>query len=263
MGPPPVERPLTATGPGAPALALVHGFTLTGHSFLPLLAHLSTLADLPGTARLPDLPGHGASGGTRVSGLSEAAELLGCSVGRAHYLGYSMGSRVVLRLALDRPDLVVSMVLVGVGPGIEDAALARERRLADEALAARIERDGVASFVDAWLQRPMFSSLSEEASARQDRLSNTAAGLAHALRVLGPGACDPMWEELSRIEVPVLLLAGEADSKFAGLGARAAAAIGKNAAFAPVPGAGHAAHLERPAAVAALLGRHLKVLRGV
>ncbi len=46
--------------------------------------------------------------------------------------------------------------------------------------------------------------------------------------------------------MPVLVLAGEHDEQFAALGRRMADAIGRNATFARVPGAGHAAHLEQP-----------------
>jgi pimeloyl-ACP methyl ester carboxylesterase len=44
------------------------------------------------------------------------------------------------------------------------------------------------------------------------------------------------------------VLAGEHDAKFRALGERLAAAIGPSATFDVVPGAGHTAHLEQPAA---------------
>jgi 2-succinyl-6-hydroxy-2,4-cyclohexadiene-1-carboxylate synthase len=51
--------------------------------------------------------------------------------------------------------------------------------------------------------------------------------------------------------MPVLVVAGERDERFAAVGERLVAAVGGNATLAIVPGAGHAAHLERPAEVAA------------
>jgi 2-succinyl-6-hydroxy-2,4-cyclohexadiene-1-carboxylate synthase len=53
--------------------------------------------------------------------------------------------------------------------------------------------------------------------------------------------------------MPVLLIVGELDSKFTAIARRMADLIGSNARTAVIPGAGHAAHLERPAAVAAAL----------
>ena len=46
--------------------------------------------------------------------------------------------------------------------------------------------------------------------------------------------------------MPVLVLAGADDAKFAALAERMAGEIGANATLALVDGAGHAAHLEQP-----------------
>ncbi len=66
-----------------------------------------------------------------------------------------------------------------------------------------------------------------------------------------------MWDRLGEIDVPVLLMAGEHDSKFSALAFRLAADIGPSAGLSFVPGAGHAAHLERPGSVATILTRFL------
>jgi pimeloyl-ACP methyl ester carboxylesterase len=63
----------------------------------------------------------------------------------------------------------------------------------------------------------------------------------------------PWWDELPRIDVPTLVLWGETDTKFAALGRRLADAIGSNAEAASLVDVGHAAHLEAPDAVAALV----------
>ena len=61
--------------------------------------------------------------------------------------------------------------------------------------------------------------------------------------------------------MPVLVLAGEHDERFAALGRRMAGAIGGNATFATVAGAGHAAHLEQPDAFLAVLRAFLSSQR--
>jgi 2-succinyl-6-hydroxy-2,4-cyclohexadiene-1-carboxylate synthase len=199
-----------------------------------------------------DLPGHGGSGGVRVA-FEEAAGLVGEAGGVGAYVGYSLGGRLCLRLALDRPDLVPALVLIGGSPGIGDPGGRAERREADEGLARRVERDGVAAFLDHWLAGPLFASLPAAVAGREERLANTAEGLAYALRRLGTGAQEPLWERLGELRPPVLLAAGERDPKFAGIAREMAAAIGPSAEVRLVPGAGHAAHLERPAATAALV----------
>jgi 2-succinyl-6-hydroxy-2,4-cyclohexadiene-1-carboxylate synthase len=229
-------------------VVLVHGFTQT-------LASWDVVADrLAGRFEVVtvDVPGHGRSGDLRV-GFQEAAGLVGEVGGVAAYVGYSLGGRLCLRLALDRPDLVSALVLIGGSPGIADPRERAERRAADEALARTIERDGVEAFLDAWLAGPLFATLPREAAGREERLANTAEGLASGLRRLGTGAQEPLWDRLGELRPPVLLVAGELDRKFAGIAREMAAAIGPAARVALVPGAGHAAHLERPAETAALL----------
>jgi 2-succinyl-6-hydroxy-2,4-cyclohexadiene-1-carboxylate synthase len=233
-------------------VALVHGFTQTSASWGPVAERLARWFEVVPV----DLPGHGGSGAVRV-GFAEAAGLVGKAGGPAAYLGYSLGGRLCLRLALDRPDLVEGLVLVGASPGIADPAARAERRAADERLARRIERDGVAAFLDDWLAGPLFATLPEEAAGREERLANTAEGLASALRRLGTGAQEPLWDRLGQLRPPALLVAGERDPKFARIAMEMAAAIGPTAQVALVPGAGHAAHLERPAATAALIEEFL------
>jgi 2-succinyl-6-hydroxy-2,4-cyclohexadiene-1-carboxylate synthase len=241
------------TGPAGRRVVLVHGFTQT------LAAWGAVGERLAGGFQVVrvDLPGHGGSGGVRA-GFAAAAGLVGAAGGVGGYVGYSLGGRLCLRLALDRPDLVRALVLVGASPGIADPAGRAERRAADEALAERVERDGVASFLDTWLAGPLFATLPEAAAGRSDRLANTSEGLAWALRRLGAGAQEPLWGRLAGLRPPTLLVAGERDAKFAALARRMAAAIGPAARVALVGEAGHAVHLERPAELAALVEEFLR-----
>ena len=175
------------------------------------------------------------------------------------WLGYSMGGRVALHVALAAPQLVDRLVLVGATAGIVDAIDRATRREADEAEAARLERVGVDQFLEHWLAQPLFAALSEEAAGLEARRENTVERLAAHLRMLGTGTQEPLWSRLNELAMPVLVAAGERDVKFAALGERMAAAIGDNASLALVPGAGHACHLERPAEFAALVTPFLTV----
>jgi 2-succinyl-6-hydroxy-2,4-cyclohexadiene-1-carboxylate synthase len=231
-----------------PRVVLVHGFTQTLAAWGPVAERLARRCEV---VRV-DLPGHGGSGHIRA-GFAEAAGLVGETGGAGVYVGYSLGGRLCLRLALERPDLVRGLVLVGASPGIADPAERAGRQAADGALAARIEREGVAAFLDRWLAGPLFATLPAEAAGRAERLANTAPGLASALRELGTGAQEPLWDRLPTLRPPVLLVAGELDAKFAAIAGQMAAAVGPRARVALVPEAGHAVHLERPAELAALV----------
>lgn len=235
---------------------LVHGFTQTARSWASVACELS--AQLGGVEVLAlDLPGHGAAAAACPASLSEAASRLASEGGRGVWVGYSMGARPVLRLALDQPGLVERLVLVGATAGIEDEAERSARRRADEALAARLEAIGVEAFLDEWLAGPLFAHLGPEQAGREER-SRDAAGLAWALRRLGTGAEAPMWDRLHELSVPVLVVVGEHDAKFGALAAELARRIGPGATVVRVPSAGHAAPFEQPAAFAALVAAWLR-----
>ena len=233
-------------------LVFVHGFTQTGRSWRPIAERFAEAYEVV----LVDAPGHGGSADIEVD-LAAGAELLGSTGGRATYLGYSMGGRLALHLALARPDLVERLVLIGATAGIDDPDERAARRRADEELATTIERDGVPAFIDRWLQNPLFARLPADAAALAERRRNSVSGLASSLRLAGTGAQEPSWDRLHALAMPVLVLAGEHDEKFRALGERLATSIGANARFEIVPGAGHPAHLERPDAVAGQVERFL------
>jgi 2-succinyl-6-hydroxy-2,4-cyclohexadiene-1-carboxylate synthase len=229
-------------------VVLVHGFTRTLASMEPLASRLRGRHQVVSV----DLPGHGGSPAPRSS-FEAAAQLLGETGGRAAYVGYSLGGRLCLRLALDRPDLVRALVLIGASPGLDDPFERAARRKSDAELADEVERVGVERFLERWLAQPLFATLPPERAGRAERLTNTAANLAQSLRLHGTGAQQSLWDRLATLRPPVLLIAGAADAKFSALARRMATAVGPTAQIALIPDAGHAAHLERPDEAAALI----------
>lgn len=241
----PVSLHVTTVGTG-PHLVLLHGFTQTSASWASLIDQLGPDHQISTV----DLPGHGGSGGFAAD-LTETARLVRDAVAPATVVGYSMGGRVALRLALDHPGAVRALVLIGATAGIDEPTERSTRREADESLADQVEREGTAPFLERWMAMPLFAGLTPQSDDVAARQANRPEDLAASLRLAGTGTMDPpWWNELRRIQVPVLVLAGSFDAKFTRLGNRMAEAIGPGATFVEVVGAGHAAHLERPDVVA-------------
>jgi len=188
--------------------------------------------------------------------LWESADHLVHNGGRATYVGYSMGGRVALHAALAHPEFVERLILIGATAGIDDDDERLARRASDEALATHIEAVGVEAFIDEWLANPLFAGLTPATDQRADRLRNTAAGLASSLRSTGTGMQEPLWERLTTLDVPTLILAGAADAKFSEIGRRLRDTI-PGARFEQIDGAGHSVHLERPAATADVISHWL------
>jgi 2-succinyl-6-hydroxy-2,4-cyclohexadiene-1-carboxylate synthase len=235
----------------APTVVLLHGFTQTRRSWR------RTVQALGGRYRAlaPDLPGHGQAAHRVASVDACTAYVRALAPDRFMLAGYSMGGRVALHAALTLRDRIDRLVLIGASPGLADPAERAARRVADEALAERLETIGVEAFAREWAAQPLFAGQPERiaAAAHADRLRNTPEGLAAALRGLGTGAMDPLWDRLPELALPVTLLVGERDEKFRAIAEQMAARL-PDADVVIVDGAGHAAHLEAPQAVAHQLG---------
>jgi 2-succinyl-6-hydroxy-2,4-cyclohexadiene-1-carboxylate synthase len=230
---------------------LLHGFTQTRQSWR------RTAAALGGRYRAlaPDLPGHGQAAERRPASFAACAAYVRALADEPVVLvGYSMGGRIALYTALALPGLVQRLVLVGASPGIADAAEREERRMADAALADRIETIGIEAFAQEWGAQELFAGQDGRvaAAAHADRLRNTPHGLAAALRGLGTGVMPSLWDRLGELAMPVALVVGERDAKFRAIAGRMAPAI-PDCRVDVVDGAGHAAQLEQPDVVAAAI----------
>ena len=169
-------------------------------------------------------------------------------------VGYSMGGRLLLHLAVREPDRFAALATVGASLGIDDPRERERRRAADEELAAWMERSSIEEVVARWERLPVFDHQSDELieAQRPGRLSHDPRLLASLLRSTGQGALPGLWDELARLSIPVLAIAGEHDERYM-TAARRIALLAPRGDARPVMDAGHAAHLEQPAATAQLL----------
>jgi 2-succinyl-6-hydroxy-2,4-cyclohexadiene-1-carboxylate synthase len=251
-------------GDGAP-VTLLHGFTQSGRSWHEVISTMPT----GWRWVVPDLRGHGEtqtspSAAFNMDACAADLEMLWDELGieRTHLVGYSMGGRLALHVAAQRQKRLASILTIGAHAGLDEDA--REgRRRDDEALAERIEHDGIEAFVDYWTAQPMFAGLGRRgpsflAQVRAERMSNSAAGLAASLRGMGAGTMEPVWRELARVRLPGTFVAGQLDVRYAAFARRLASAV-PNGRVEIVAGAGHAVHLERPGAFARVLEAHLDI----
>jgi 2-succinyl-6-hydroxy-2,4-cyclohexadiene-1-carboxylate synthase len=237
-------------GDHGPRLVLVHGFTQTWASWRPIVDRLAARHQI----LCVDAPGHGGSASVRAD-LDRTAELLAPLAADAVVVGYSMGARMVLHLALTQPEVAAALVLISGTAGIDDPDERARRRAADEQLAAAIEREAlergsIDAFVERWVAQPLVGPRRPAADDLTSRRAQSPAGLAASLRLAGTATMDPpLWERLDEVAVPTTVMWGDQDHKFAALGARLAAGMagsGVRARSVSIPGAHHAAHLDQP-----------------
>ncbi|SRR5579884_1122695 len=237
-------------------LVLLHGFTGSASGWGSLLDMLA----ISGFHVIAiDMLGHGQSDAPadphRYSMEHCQADIIGVlrqlaiQPGEAILLGYSMGGRIALYTAFS--GYFRALILESASPGIADPIEREQRRLSDMALADRIERDGIASFVHYWENLPLFASQhslppDKQAALHQQRLNNNPQGLANSLRGVGTGAQPALHEKLPELTIPVLLLTGGLDSKFCTIAQKMQLSIGRQAQWVVAVGMGHAVHLEDP-----------------
>lgn len=246
-------------------LVLLHGFMGSAEGLRPLANGFAASLGHDNVVAV-DLVGHGtAPSPTEVSAYAmkavvhdAALQIRDVSKGSpVDLFGYSMGGRVALSLAIEHPELVRRLVVLGASPGLREEAERQERQTSDGALADTIERDGVEAFVSYWLGLPMFQglrSLGEDwfQIYEHQRFQNNPVGIANALRGYGTGAMPPLHGRLAEMLMPVLFAAGSLDTKFADIGATLATSVPAGT-FVSIDDAGHAAHLEaQPALVDAV-----------
>lgn len=251
----------TAGSRDRPAVLFVHGFMGRAADWSPVIAAVADRAFCIAV----DLPGHGASvelpeGAYAMEAAVErlVAVLDAEAIPRCAVVGYSMGGRTALHLALRHPTRCTSLLLESASPGLDsDAARARRRRL-DAQRAQQITGDFEA-FLQRWYRMPLFASLARhdlvEAMVARRR-ANRPGELARSLRGMGTGAQASCWERLPALRIPTLALTGALDAKYVGVTQRITARAPRIPS-AIVPGAGHNVHAERPPIFVARLRRFL------
>jgi 2-succinyl-6-hydroxy-2,4-cyclohexadiene-1-carboxylate synthase len=223
-----------------PRVVLIPGFTQTARSWSRAAEVVRESCDV----RMLDVP--------PPTTFAATAQAIGIAGGNAIYVGYSMGGRLCLRLAIDRPDLVRGLMLVSASPGIADAAERAARVESDELLAQGVERDGVDVFLTEWLAQPMFASVPADAPGVADRKRLQPEFIAACLRRLGAGAMPPMWNDVSRLEMPVMLVTGTRDEKYTAIARRMLERMHPQVSSMQLEG-GHALPLEQPAVLGGLI----------
>lgn len=204
-----------------PILAL-HGFMGSGLDFQCFVESTSDLYSW----WAPDLMGHGGSPvpeDTSAYTASAHMNYLDKIVQKIDspfiLLGYSMGGRLALRYALERPGLVSALILVGTTPGIRDLEERRIRRESDEKLAEYVITEGIEKFLQKWKEQPLIRTQSNIVDSLykamfERRRRNVPLGLANSLRGMGTGEMESLWDNLANLKCPVFLCTGETDRKF-------------------------------------------------
>lgn len=216
-----------------------------------------------------DLPGHGTSVGlpqepyTFEEAACSIIQLLDeLQIDQAALVGYSMGGRLALYLALHYPERFTGLFLESASPGLEKEEDRVARRAADEVKARRLETEDFGEFLQDWYQQSLFAPLAQDEKLLQEtiqaRKRNDPLELAKSLRGMGMGNQPSLWRELTELRISALAVIGGLDEKFAGI-SRQMAALSTRFKTAVVSSVGHNVRVEASKEYFELLRRFLRM----
>lgn len=170
-------------------------------------------------------------------------------------VGYSMGGRLALNLAIHHPDCLDQLILISASPGI-DSIPERELRLTrDNQWAEMLRTVPFSQFLDRWYDQPIFDSFRESpvfAHALSVRRVSDPERLALLFLAVSPGHIPSMWGALSQLKCPLTYVYGELDIAYGVISDRIRNEC-PHATIYSIPQSGHVVHLEAPTELVALL----------
>jgi 3-oxoadipate enol-lactonase len=238
-------------GDGSPIL-FSHGLLWDRTLFAPQIAflkdrHRCVAYDHRGQGKSADGIGHAIDMDTLTI---DAAALIGAlGLGRVHFCGLSMGGFIGMRLAIDRPELIRSLILLETSADPEPFASRLKYRglnVAARWFGLKVAANSVMGvlFGRTTLRDP--SRAAEVLAWKQHLLSNRRS-IWRAVN--GVILREGVYDKLCLITAPTLVVVGEED--VATVPAKADRLVGaiNRSKLVRIPHAGHSASVERPDAV--------------
>lgn len=270
---PPVQRTSAETGAGvasalrwgktAPQAVFLHGAGQNAHTWDTVLMALG----IPAFA--VDLPGHGHSSWRSdqnylptTNAETIATALAAWKIQPGPVVGMSLGGLTALALAGRHLAVVTALILVDVTPSVltRTQQMTAPQRGTTSLTRGRAVFDSLEAMVEAAAmaapQRPK-ASLRRGVLHNSRRLPDGRWAWRYDRFSGSPRAFESLWDNVSRIDVPVALIRGGDSAFVSEEDVVKFAALCPQLAVETVPGAGHSVHSDRPREFASLLQRLL------
>lgn len=245
-------------GRGRRTIVLLHGVGADADSWQPQLAHFAAAGY---RAIAGNMPGYGGSAALPVAsfpGLADATcDLLDeLKIDRVDLVGHSFGGMVAQEFAVRHPQRLRTLILSGTSPAFGRPDGEWQQAFVRERLAPIEAGKSMADLADGMIRSLTAPDADPQglAIARRSIAQVPAATFAAGIRLI---VTFDRRDALPKIAVPTLVIAGECDTNAPAAMMEKMATKIPGAKYVCLPGAGHLANLERPAAYNAALAEFL------
>jgi 2-succinyl-6-hydroxy-2,4-cyclohexadiene-1-carboxylate synthase len=169
---------------------------------------------------------------------------------KAHLVGYSMGGRMAMNLAVRFPKLFDKIVIESATPGLATKKARKMRIISDQKLIDKLLEVGLHDFLRDWFDLDLFKSLKSHPDFEKifnSRLDNDVKYLVKSLMGFGAGQMPSLWNLLKESNHEFLLIAGENDKKYRKILTILDKVLRKSK-LKIIPNAAHNCHFENQAA---------------
>ena len=136
--------------------------------------------------------------------------------GRSIVVGYSLGARLSLGLALEFPKKVAGLMFISGNPGLQSASQRDQRWQADQRLAKQLQTQSLEIFLENWYRQSVFASIPPEILEAEVQRKMLRADPAWPAILRGASVAKQpnYWPRLNELSMPTLVIAGENDEKY-------------------------------------------------
>lgn len=234
-------------------LLFLHGFTGSANDWIEIIEKLPSQFQ----AYAIDLIGHGKTENPEEltpylteNQIDQIDEFISRTMKRPPIiLGYSMGGRLALQYAVHKNNLK-GLILESTTAGIISNEEREARVISDANLVRKIEEQGIEQFIDYWMDLPLFQSLKKLPQSKYDAIVSrkkecNKTGLINSLRGFGAGMMPHVWDKLTGLVCPSMIIAGSSDTKYTSISQKLTRTI-PGSLLKIINDAGHNTHLEKP-----------------
>jgi len=204
-----------------PPILFLHGFMGSSADWLDIIADLNTSF----YCLAVDLPGHGQTNTENYNSYtiencaSSLISLLDTlDLEKINLCGYSMGGRLAYYLAIKYQEHFKKIIVESGSPGLSTLKERNERIAQDKVLCNKLLSVPYDMFLTDWYDLPLFAGMNKKTEdylrMLKRRSLNDPAKLVLSLEYMGVGTQPSLWDNLSKIQNDILLIAGKKDTKF-------------------------------------------------